>query len=81
MMQLDPTQLQATIGAEESRIIRDEEGNLVGVVLRDFCTDDNALEWVNETIGYSTDLRKSIRVCAQYYLLDVCLIPFFFFPA
>lgn len=62
LMMLDPNKLNATIGADESRIIRDDKGQLVGLVLRDFCVDRDVLDWVNQTIARSAGLRKSIRV-------------------
>lgn len=80
MMYLDPSKLRKTIEADESRIIKDEEGNLVGVVLRNFCVDGDALEWVNATISSSTEIRKSIRASTHHHSI-VYLSNFPFYPA
>jgi hypothetical protein len=61
---LDPAKLQLDIKADENALIYDRNtGELVLVVIRNFCQDRNLLVHIDEVIKQSVDCRKSIRVC------------------
>jgi hypothetical protein len=62
MLRLDPSKLVHDIGASTSMIFQKEGGGLAGLVLRNFCPDDDALAWLDGVIERAVDTRKSIRV-------------------
>ncbi|KAF8234890.1 hypothetical protein L208DRAFT_1259521, partial [Tricholoma matsutake] len=62
MMTLDPALLAFDVDASESRIFVTEQGELVAIILRDFCTSEEALAWLDAVVLKTVGVRKSIRV-------------------
>ena len=62
MLKLDPRMLVHDIDDKTSMIFRKENGGLAGLVIRDFCPDNEILEWLDEVIEGAAGIRKSIRV-------------------
>jgi hypothetical protein len=67
---LDPALLMADVLTNESVIFRRPSGNLIGIVIREFCPDEAALKWIDEEIKEAVDDQKSMRV--RIYLLLAC---------
>ncbi|KAF8228512.1 hypothetical protein L208DRAFT_1291263 [Tricholoma matsutake] len=62
MMALDPALLAFDVDASESRIFVTKQGELVAIVLRDFCTSEEALVWLDAVVLETVGVRKSIRL-------------------
>lgn len=68
---LNPDHLQHTVTADKSAIFRDsKDGQITGVVIRNFSRRDKLLEWVNKVVIENANARKSVRV-GMFYM--VCL--------
>ena len=63
MLQLDPNKLVHDIDADTSMIFLNDQGKLAGLVIRNFCGDDDVLTWLDDIIEGAVGNRKSIRVC------------------
>lgn len=64
MEKLDKEKLPLIVEPDESVIVRDADTNeIVAVVIRKFCGNDEVLEWINGIIDENVGLRKGIRVC------------------
>ena len=63
IFRIDPSNLTLDIGADQSAIIYDATtGDLILVVLRNFCSHPDLLSYIEGIIKQAVDLRKSIRV-------------------
>jgi hypothetical protein len=72
----DPSNLSLDIGADESVIVRDADtGELIMIVLREFCTDPELLSYIEEIIKQAVQCRRSVRVSHS----NRPLIPFIYF--
>jgi hypothetical protein len=61
---LDPAKLQLDIKADENALVYDKKtGELVLVVIRNFCQDPDLLAHIDGIIKQSVECRKSMRVC------------------
>ncbi|KAG6836744.1 hypothetical protein H0H93_003968 [Arthromyces matolae] len=58
---LDDRLLQIDIGPNESVLLKDESGALLGFVLRDFCPDRGLLDWATATAKLQIPVRRNIR--------------------
>ncbi|KAH9834910.1 uncharacterized protein C8Q71DRAFT_710792, partial [Rhodofomes roseus] len=66
VLTLDPNQLKLIIRADEGAMVRDAAtGELVAVVIRNFCKDAPVLDYVNSTITVACDSKRDSRVCKQ----------------
>jgi hypothetical protein len=63
MMALNPALLAFDVDASESRIFVTKQGELVAIILQDFCTSEEALAWLDAVVLETVGVRKSIRVC------------------
>jgi hypothetical protein len=64
IFRLDPAKLQLDIKADENVLVYDQSsGELLLVVIRNFCKDPNLLEHIDGIIKQSVECRRSIRVC------------------
>jgi hypothetical protein len=72
MLELDPDKLVHDIDANTSMIFLNDEGKIVGLVIRNFCGDDDVLAWLDGVIEGAVGNRKSIRVC-----FHLCCTPCF----
>ena len=68
--ELNPENLQHTVKADESVIIRDHSsGELIGVVIRNFSNNNqHLLDWINGIIAENTGARRSVRVSSNFML-------------
>ena len=65
MERLDESQLQLTIGPDESMIVKDiDTKQIVIIVLRNFMRDEEVLSWTNGVVDENVGIRRGIRVCA-----------------
>lgn len=62
MFLVDPAKLDYDIGPEESAIFEDENGEVVAMVISDFCKCPKVLHWVNEIVLLNVALEKNVRV-------------------
>ncbi|KAF8230741.1 hypothetical protein L208DRAFT_1280486 [Tricholoma matsutake] len=62
MMALDPALLAFDVDASESCIFVTKQGELVAIVLWDFCTSEEALMWLDAVVLETVGVRKSIRL-------------------
>jgi hypothetical protein len=63
LLELDPACLAFDIGAKQSIIFKDKvSGEIILIVLRNFCRDARVLQWVDEVIKEYVELTKSVRV-------------------
>lgn len=59
---LDPSQIQLTVPADKSCTIYDSStGELIGVVIRNFCPDPDVVEWAEEILEQGVGWKKSVR--------------------
>ncbi|TFY63638.1 hypothetical protein EVJ58_g3143 [Rhodofomes roseus] len=59
----DPSRLRYVVKEDESVVFRDKEtGDIIMMVIRDFCKDPRALKFVDCNAAESVDLRKSVRL-------------------
>ena len=59
----DPSKLSLDIEADQSAVVYDvQTGELIMLVLRDFCTDPDLLSHIEGVIKQAVECRKSIRV-------------------
>lgn len=65
--QLDPTTLVADIPPHEGARLLDPSGELVGLVIRNFCPDDEALAWADAAAEAQVPVRRNVRVRFFYY--------------
>jgi hypothetical protein len=63
---LDVERLAKDIGPGQSAILRTASGELIGVVMKDFCPDEGALEWSNGVVKKTVDDRQNIRVGTSF---------------
>ena len=64
MERLDESQLQLTIGLDESMIVKDiDTKQIVIIVLRNFMRDEEVLSWTNGVVDENIGIRRGIRVC------------------
>lgn len=59
---IDETKLDYDLGCDESAMFFDESGELVAMVISDFCKSEEILHWANEIVQWNVDLKKNIRV-------------------
>ena len=63
IFRVDPSHLSLDIGPDQSAIIYDANtGELVMLILRNFCCDPDLLSHIDEIIKQAVDCRKSMRV-------------------
>ena len=63
-------QLQLVIPAAEHATIRDATtGDLIAVVVRDFCKDEDVIAGVNSTVEIDCSIKRSIRVWNYFSLV------------
>ncbi|KAG6817223.1 hypothetical protein H0H93_007413 [Arthromyces matolae] len=58
---LDVNRLQMDIEPSESVVIKDENGHLLGFVLRNFCPDERLLQWATQVANMQIPVRRNIR--------------------
>ena len=68
MMRLDTSKLVHDIDADTSKIFRSGDGSLVGLVIRNFCEDEEVLRWLDIIIKRAASRRRSIRVRVFYLI-------------
>lgn len=61
--QLDPNALVLDIPAHESVRLETKSGELVGLVMRDFCPNKDAMKWADAMAAKQVPFRRNIRVC------------------
>ncbi|KAF9066655.1 hypothetical protein BDP27DRAFT_1197367, partial [Rhodocollybia butyracea] len=59
MFLVDLAKLDFDIGPDESAIFEDEKGELVAMVISDFCKCEKVLHWVNEIVLLNVALEKN----------------------
>ena len=65
MERLDKSQLQLTIGPDESMIVKDiDTEQIVIIVLQNFMRDEEVLSWTNGVVDENVGIRRGIRVRA-----------------
>jgi hypothetical protein len=65
---VDPGQLQQIVAADESVVVHDPDtGELVMVVLRNFCNDPSVLAWVDAKVIEIVGCKKSARVSKPFF--------------
>jgi hypothetical protein len=70
IFRLDPAQLQLDINADENALVYDQStGELLLVVIRNFCQNPDLLAHIDRIIKQSVECRKSMRVCNSIHLL------------
>ncbi|KAI0729088.1 hypothetical protein C8Q72DRAFT_778702 [Fomitopsis betulina] len=58
----DPEKLAIIIAADQNAIIRDSEtGEIVALVIRDWCADPAVVVWVNSVVAQAVGLKRHIR--------------------
>ena len=62
IFRIEPSKLSLDIGADQSAIVYDATGNLILVVLRNFCSEPDLLSHIEGIIKQAVDCRRSIRV-------------------
>ena len=63
----NPSNLSLDIGADQSAIIYDAEtGDLILVVLQNFCSEPDLLSYIEGIIKQAVDFRRSIRVSKPF---------------
>jgi hypothetical protein len=68
IMHLDTSKLVHDINADTSKIFWSGDGSLVGLVIRNFCEDEEVLKWLDIIIKRAANHRRSIRVCVFYLI-------------
>ncbi|KAG6836575.1 hypothetical protein H0H93_006531 [Arthromyces matolae] len=58
---LDKCQLQLDIGPHESVLLKDDRGQLLAFVIRNFCPDRSLLDWATAEANKQIPLRRNIR--------------------
>ena len=66
---LDHSNLVLDIAAHESVRLETESGELVGLVMRDFCPSEDATKWADAMAAKQVPVRRNIRV-----RLDTCYL-------
>ncbi|KAI0720923.1 hypothetical protein C8Q72DRAFT_898264 [Fomitopsis betulina] len=68
----DPEKLAIIIAADQNAIIRDSEtGEIVALVIRDWCADPAVVVWVNSVVAQAVGLKRHIRVSISLILLSL----------
>ncbi|KAK7054496.1 hypothetical protein VNI00_003694 [Paramarasmius palmivorus] len=62
MHKVDPSKLDYDIKAGESARFVNEQGELVMLIIRDFCASDKMTQWADAVANRNVDVRKSIRL-------------------
>lgn len=65
----DVSRLSHIIGEDDSVTIRDAHtGEIVAVVIRNFCEDEEILSWANGVVEDVIGLKKSVRVSSTHFI-------------
>lgn len=71
MMVEDPEQLAYIVAADQNAIIRDSDtGEIICVVIRDFCADIEVVAWVSAVVAEAVGLKRSVRASVFYFLCN-----------
>lgn len=64
LTKVDPQKLQWTVNADQNAIICDADtGDLVLMVVQNFCPDADVLNWADSKVKEIVDYKRSVRVC------------------
>jgi hypothetical protein len=67
IFRIEPSNLSLDIGADQSTIVYDADtGDLILIVLRNFCSDPDLLSHIEGIIKQAVDIRRSIRVSKPF---------------
>ncbi|RDB20488.1 hypothetical protein Hypma_012446 [Hypsizygus marmoreus] len=59
---LNPSKLTVDLAPTDSAIFKNKKGDIIGVVLRNFCPDEDAVAWADTIAERALPLRKNIRM-------------------
>jgi hypothetical protein len=76
LMLLDDSKLEHEVYANRSEIYVDK-GEIILIVLRDFCKDPRVVQWVDNIIRECISVKKSIRVSAAFFLVISSILTLF----
>lgn len=72
--ELDPSNLVLDIPPNESIRLETPSGELVGLVMRNFCPSDKATAWADAAAEKQVPYRRNVRVCIDIFSLTYLLI-------